>query len=247
MNGISFGRAVLKMTRPTVVLMIRLSTCCSTASMHVLRVARRRHVDQPAREAQADRRQRLDLAALEREQHVIDRRERAALALGARLGLGQVVAAQHDVLRRNRNRLARGRREHVVRRHHQDGGLDLRLRRERDVHRHLVAVEVRVERRADERMDPDGLALDEHRLEGLDAQPVQRRRAVQQDRVLADDFLEDVPDLRPLLLDHLLGLLDCRDQAALLELVVDERLEQLERHLLRQPALVAASAPARRR
>jgi hypothetical protein len=51
-------------------------------------------------------------------------------------------------------------------------------------------------------------------------------------------FLEDVPHFTALLLDHLLGLLDGRDQAALFELVVDERLEQLERHLLRQAALV---------
>jgi hypothetical protein len=43
------------------------------------------------------------------------------------------------------------------------------------VHGHLVAVEVGVERRADERMDLDGLALDEDGLEGLDAEPVQRR------------------------------------------------------------------------
>jgi hypothetical protein len=56
--------------------------------------------------------------------------------------------------------------------------------------------------------------------------------------VLLDHLFEDVPDLGLLLLDHLLGLLDRRDQAALFELVVDERLEQLERHLLRQAALV---------
>ena len=130
------------------------------------------------------------------------------------------------------------RRQDVVRGHHQHRCLDLRLGRERDVHGHLVAVEVGVERRADERMDPDRLALDQHRLERLDAQAMQRRRAVQQDRMLADDFLEDVPHFRPLLLDHLLRLLDGGDEAALFELVVDERLEQLERHLLRQPALV---------
>ena len=106
------------------------------------------------------------------------------------------------------------------------------------MHGHLVAVEVGVERRADERMDPDRLALDQHRLERLDAQAMQRRRAVQQHRMLADDLFEHVPHFRTLLLDHLLRLLDGGDQAALLELVVDERLEQLERHLLRQAALV---------
>src|SRR5262249_1271346 len=86
--------------------------------------------------------------------------------------------------------------------------------------------------------NPDRLAFDEHRLERLDAETMERRRAVEQDRMLADDFLEDVPHFGALLLDHLLGLLDGRDQPALFELVVDERLEQLERHLLREAAMV---------
>ena len=54
----------------------------------------------------------------------------------------------------------------------------------------------------------------------------------EQHRMLADRLFEDVPHLRLVLLHHLLGLLDGRHQAAFLELVVDERLEQLERHLL---------------
>ena len=205
---------------------------------HVLVVARRRQVEQVARVAQPDGRQRLDFAGVQRQQHVVDRRERAAFAPGAGLRLGQVVAPEHDVLRRHRNRRAVGRRQHVVRRHHQHGGFDLGLRRQRDVHRHLVAVEVGVERRADQRVDADGLAFDQQRLERLDAQAVQRRRAVQQDRVFADDLFEDVPHLRPLLLDHLLGLLDGLHHLPFFELVVDERLEQLEGHLLRQAALV---------
>src|SRR5688572_15545508 len=67
---------------------------------------------------------------------------------------------------------------------------------------------------------------------------MQRRRAVQQHRVFADHLFEDVPHLRPLLLDHLLRLLDRGDELSFFELVVDERLEQLERHLLRQTALM---------
>src|SRR4051812_16555038 len=206
--------------------------------LHALVVARNREVDQLAADPHADRRQRFELARFQREHHIVRVAERAALALGAGLGLGQVVAAEHDVLRRNRNRLAAGRRQDVVRGHHQDRCLDLRFRRERDVDRHLVAVEVGVERRADERMDPDRLAFDQHRLERLDAQAVQRRRAVQKNGMLADDFLEDVPHFRPLLLDHLLRLLDRGDETALFELVIDERLEQLERHLLGKTALV---------
>src|SRR3712207_7114516 len=49
------------------------------------------------------------------------------------------------------------------------------------------------------------LPLDQDRLESLDAQAVERRRAVQEHRVLLDDVLEDVPHLGPEPLHHLLG------------------------------------------
>ena len=112
------------------------------------------------------------------------------------------------------------------------------------MNRHLVAVEVGVVGGADERVELDRLALDQDRLEGLDAEPVKRGRAVEQHRVLADHLVQDVPHLGPLLLDHLLRALDGRDEAALLELVVDEGLEELEGHLLGQPALVEAELRA---
>jgi hypothetical protein len=62
-------------------------------------------------------------------------------------------------------------------------------------------------------MELDGLALDEHRLECLNAEAVQRRRAVEQDGMLANDFVEDVPDFRLLLLDELLCLFNRGRQA----------------------------------
>ena len=104
--------------------------------------------------------------------------------------------------------------------------------------RHLVAVEVGVERGADQRVELDRLAFDQLRLECLDAQAVERRRAVEQDRVLADHLFEDVPHLGLLALDHALGLLDGAGQALGVEARVDERLEQFERHLLGQAAFV---------
>jgi hypothetical protein len=67
---------------------------------------------------------------------------------------------------------------------------------------------------------------------------VQRRRAVQHHRVLADHFLEDVPDLGHFLLHQALGRLDGGREPEQLELVEDEGLEQLQRHLLWQAALV---------
>ena len=93
-------------------------------------------------------------------------------------------------------RIAVGRRQDVVRAEHQHRSFDLRFRRKRNVHGHLVAVEVRVERGADERMDANGLAFDEHRLERLNAEAVQRGSAVQQHGMLADHVLENVPDDR---------------------------------------------------
>ena len=84
----------------------------------------------------------------------------------------------------------------------------MRLGRKRNVHGHLIAVEIGVERGANQRMELDGLAFDEHRFKRLNTQTVQGRRAVQKYRVIANHFLQNVPNHGILLLDHLLGLLD---------------------------------------
>ena len=150
----------------------------------------------------------------------------------------QIIEAEHDILRRHDDRRAVGRVQDVVGRHHQHARLELRFERQRHVHRHLVAVEVGVERRADQRMQLDRLALDQHRLERLDAEAVQRRRAVEQHRMLADHLVENIPDFGLFLLDQLLRLLHRGRQTLGVEPRIDERLEQFERHLLRQPALM---------
>ena len=103
---------------------------------------------------------------------------------------------------------------------------------------HLVAVEVGVEGSADQGVQLDGTALDQDRLKGLDAQTVQRRCTVQQDRVALDNGLEGVPDLRAGALDHLAGGLDVVGLLLLDQVLHDEGLEQFEGHLLRQTALV---------
>ena len=106
------------------------------------------------------------------------------------------------------------------------------------MHGHLIAVEVRAEGGADQRVDLDRLAVHQDRLEGLDAQPVQRRGAVQQDRVVLDHLLQGVPHLGPHPVHHLLRGLHVGGEAALHQPLHDEGLEQLQRHLLRQAALV---------
>ena len=149
--------------------------------------------------------------------------------------------------RRGHDRATRRRRQDVVGAQHEHAGLGLGLGRQRHVDGHLVAVEVGVERRADERVDLQRLALDQHRLEGLDAEAVQRGRTVEQHRMLLDDVFEDVPHLRATTLDHALGGLDVLRQLEVDEALHDERLEQLERHQLGQAALVQLAASGRPR
>ena len=164
--------------------------------------------------------------------------EHAALALGAVDLLGQVIPADDEVLAGRHDRTTRRRRQDVVGAEHEHSRLGLGLRRERHVDGHLVAVEVGVEGGADQRMDLERLALDEHRLERLDAQAVQRRRPVEQHRMLLDHVVEHVPHLRAAALDHALGGLDVLRQLEVDEALHDERLEELERHQLGQTALV---------
>ena len=204
----------------------------------VLAIARHGQVDHRPAVNELDRRTSLHFA------HVVCQQDLSLAAEGASsaqrtLGrTSQVIDSEHHVLRRRGDRGAVGRGEDVVRAEHQHVRLHLRFRRKRNMHGHLVAVEIGVECRADQRMHFDRLAFHQHRFEGLDAETVQRRRSVQQYRMVLDDVFQDVPNHRVLLLDKLLGLLDGRAVAVLLEPLVDERLEQFQGHLLGQSALV---------
>ena len=170
--------------------------------------------------------------------HLVAAAEHHALAARVDALAGHVVDAQHHVLRRHDHRLAVGRRKNVVRRHHQGPGLELRLQRQRHMHGHLVAVEVRIEGGADQRVKLDGLALDQQRLEGLDAEAMQGGRAVQKHRVLADHLFEEVPHDRLFALDQPARGLYRGGLGEHLQLGQHEGLEQLQRHLLGQAALV---------
>ena len=87
-------------------------------------------------------------------------------------------------------------------------------------------------------MQAYGAALDKHRLERLNAKPVQRGRAVEQHRPVFDHILEDVPNFGTLAFGEALGALDVVRVAVENEAVHHERLEQLQRHLARQTALM---------
>ena len=106
------------------------------------------------------------------------------------------------------------------------------------VNGHLVAVKVCVERGAAQRMELERAALDQNRLERLNAEAVQRRGTVEHDRTILDDVFQSIPDLILALVDHLLGGLDVVGKTVLDELLHDERAEQLDGHFLRHAALI---------
>ncbi|CVM13872.1 Uncharacterised protein [Streptococcus pneumoniae] len=199
------------------------------------RHVRRRH---EALDADPCGRVQVQVAAVERHDGLADGRVQVARADLVRTHRGEVVQSDDHVLGRHGDRAAVRGLQDVVAREHEQARLGLGLRRQGQVDRHLVAVEVRVERGADQRVQLQGLAFHELRLEGLDAQTVQGGGAVQQDRVLGDDLLEHVPDLRTEALHHALGGLDVLRVVQVHETLHHERLEQLQRHLLRQAALV---------
>ena len=125
------------------------------------------------------------------ERHPIARLDPLPLLPAAR---GEVVTPHDDVLGRGDDRVAVGRAKNVVGRHQERVGLDLGLDRQRQMHSHLVAVEVRVEGRADQRVNLDGLAFHQHRLERLNTQAVERRSAVQKNRMFTNDFFENIKE-----------------------------------------------------
>ena len=152
----------------------------------ILRVVSLDEIEDAAGVAELDGGERFHLAHFEGDQDVFHRSEGAAFAAGAGTRLGEVIEAQHHVLRGNRDRRAVGGGQDVVGGQHQRRSFDLRLGRERNVDGHLVTVEVGVEGHADQRMDLDRFAFHEHGLKSLDTQAMERRRAVEHHRVIAD-------------------------------------------------------------
>src|SRR5690242_19390185 len=103
---------------------------------------------------------------------------------------------------------------------------------------HLVTVEVGVKRRTNKRMQLNGLAFDENRLKRLHTQTVKGRSSVENNRVLTNDVVKNVPDLWLLLLNHALCRLNGGHITTLFQLSVDEWLKELDGHGLWQTALM---------
>ena len=161
-----------------------------------------------------------------------------AFPFGARLFDGHVVSAQDHVLSRDGDRLAVFRGQDVVDRQHDHAGFRLGFHGQWQMDGHLVAVEVGIVRRADQRMQRNGAALGQDWFKRLDAQAMQRRGAVQENRMFLDDLFQHVPDFRRRPFDHALGRSDVTGRIVVLETFHDKGFEQLQGHFLRQAALV---------
>src|SRR5262249_35439937 len=105
-------------------------------------------------------------------------------------------------------------------------------------HCHLIAVEVSIVSGANERVNPNGFTLDQLRFKRLNREAVQSRSTVQEHRMAPGHFVENVPDFRRLAVNHLLCTAHRVDVPEILQPTDDEWLEQNQRHLLREPALV---------
>ncbi len=103
---------------------------------------------------------------------------------------------------------------------------------------HLVTVEVRIVRCTDERMHLNGLPFNQYGLEGLNRKAVQRRGAVEHNRVAFGHLIQNVPHDFFFAFDHLLGAANGVHNAALFEFADNKGFEQHQCHFLRQTALI---------
>ena len=170
--------------------------------------------------------------------HFRNAREPHVVLLLAQPHFCEVVQAEDHVLRGHSDRAAVGRTENIVARKHEHPGLQAGVMAEGRMHRHLVPIEIGIEGRAYQRMQPDGFALDENRLECLYAKAMQCGGPVQHDRTPFDHLLENIPDVSGAAVHYFLCTLDRLDDAPLNELANDKGLEQFDSHLFRQAALV---------
>ncbi len=173
-----------------------------------------------------------------RQNRLIHILEILALALNTGSLLGQIVNTQHHILRGHRHRTAVGGLEQIVGGQQQEPALRLGFHGQRQMHRHLVAVKVRVESGTYQRMQLDGLTFHQNRLKRLDAQSVQSRSPVEHHGMLFDDLLQHVKHLGVHSLHQLFRILDILADALGYQLFHYKGLEQLNRHLLGETALI---------
>src|SRR5215510_9181454 len=152
--------------------------------------------------------------------------------------LCDVIATQGYILTWRSDRFTAGWRENIVRSEHEHARFQLRLDRQRNMHCHLVSIEVGVVCGTNERMNANGFTFDQLWLKRLNRKAVQSRSTIQEYRMPSCYFVENVPYFRRLALDHFLRAAHRMHVAEILKPTNDEWLEKNQRHFLRQTALI---------
>ena len=151
---------------------------------------------------------------------------------------GEIIIAQHHILRRADHRRAiRGLKQIFGAKHQFPRFLD-GLVAQGDMNGHLVAVKIGIESRTHQGMNLNGLALDQQWLKGLNAQPMQSRRPIEQHWPFLDDLFQHFPDFWPFAFDDALGALDVAGIGIMHQAADDEGAIEFQRHGLGQAALM---------
>ncbi len=180
----------------------------------------------------------IQKAILHGQDRLIQTRKSFSFSFGVLPLQRQVIAAQNHILGGGGDGPAVGGRENIVHRQHQEPCLCLGFQRERQVNCHLVAVEVCIIGRTNQRINLQGPAFHQHRLESLNAQPVESRSSVEHHRMLADYFLQNIPNLGFHPLYHPLGAFDIMGKSLVHKPFHHKGLKQFNGHFLRQAALM---------
>ena len=87
-------------------------------------------------------------------------------------------------------------------------------------------------------MDLDGIPFYKNRPEGLDAQTVESRSAVQNNITVLDTFFQPLPDERMLILNKFACATYVISELSLNQTSYNKRFKKFQRHLFRYAALV---------
>src|SRR5260370_20981810 len=106
------------------------------------------------------------------------------------------------------------------------------------MYRHLIAIEVGIKGGTDQWVQLNGAAFDQHSLKGLDTQPVQGRRTVQEHGMIFNHLFQHIPHLWLDTLHTAFRALNIMREVLLYQLTHHKWLEELQGDLLGQATLV---------
>lgn len=157
---------------------------------------------------------------------------------GVNIVTGYVVQIQYNVLRRNDDWFVVRRGQDVVGRYYQRTRFQLGFQRQRYVNSYLVIIEVGVICRINQRVQLDSFIFDQYRFKCLDIQTVQSRCTVQQYRVFADNFVQDILNDSFFAFNYFFRSFNGGSKITQFQFVVDERFEQFQCYFFRQIVLM---------